>query len=439
MKRILIIAYIFPPSGGAGVQRTTKFVNYLPDYNWLPIVLTVTPSNYGVTDISHMQGLSNKVEIIRSFFFDPIARYSSSVSPIYDVGNFSESSFLKRLENHIKLLLRSIAVKGWVFIEKYFLIPDQAVLWIPFALVAGMLAAWRSNYDIIYATGEPYSSFITARILSKLTGVPYVIDMRDPWTLSTYRKEQRPGWRESIERWMEKQVLAACSACIFANPSMDLYANLFSKWSNKFHYLPNGFDSLDFEGVNPKRFDKFTIIHTGTFLPGYRTADTFLLGLRSLLNIQPELAEQMQVILVGKIGEERHLIAELNLQGVVFQTGYVPHRESMSYLLGADALLLVGGEHSWEETGKIYEYMAAGKPIIALSNPTGAAAQLLNKYSNAMIVDRECVESTKQSLVNLVLKANKSEMNLNDAWIAQYDRKRLTKNLANILNDCILP
>jgi len=239
--------------------------------------------------------------------------------------------------------------------------------------------------------------------------------------------------RQSVEQWQERQVLSGCRAAVFANRASDLYANAFPQWVGKFHYIPNGYDPADFEGVEPKRFEKFTIVHSGTFLPGYRTAHTFLHALRGLLDREPALAERLQVFFVGKLGEERHLVHSLLLSGVVHQTGYVPHRESIAYLKGADLLLLVGGKHQWEETGKVYEYMASGKPILALAHPEGGVADVLHVHPCARIVDRLSVDRTREALQDLLgeragVDAAGSE------HAARFERKRLTGELAGVFD-----
>lgn len=433
-KHALVIAYAFPPCGGAGVQRTAKFVRYLPEFGWMPTVLTVDESCYGVKDNSHANDLPEGVEIIRTPHFDPVARFSRSpAAPRERSKNGSHSSS----GLSFKKALRAVGKGGWLALDKTLLVPDQAVLWCPRAITAGLRAHRRKPFDLIYATGEPYSDYFTASALSRIAGVPFVIDMRDPWTLSPYRNETRKAARQSIERWQERRVLAACRACIFANRSTDLYSEAFPQWAEKFHYIPNGYDSSDFEGVEPERFDRFTIVHSGTFLPGYRTADTFLLAMRELLSSQPALAERLQVIFVGKIGEERNLIHELKLSDVVKQTGYIPHAKSIAYLKGADLLLLVGGHHRWEETGKVYEYFAAGKPILALVNTEGEAARLLREYTVARIVDRESVPET-QDAISEILSGSMISPDADAAvWVARFERKRLTEKLARVFEECI--
>jgi glycosyltransferase involved in cell wall biosynthesis len=434
MRRILIVAYAFPPAGGAGVQRTAKFVKYLPQYGWLPTVLTVSASCHAVKDTSHVDEFSEDIEVIRTAHFDPVARFTrmSVASPSFNNngGHGAEKKPLKKA-------LRALARDGWVAFDKKMLIPDQAVTWCPRAIAAGLEAHLDQRFDLIYATGEPYSDYFTAATLSRLTGAPFVIDMRDPWTLSPYRKAVGSNTRQAIERWQERRILSRCRACIFANPAMELYSKAFPEWADKFHYIPNGYDSADFDGVEPQRFDKFTIVHSGTFLPGYRTANTFLLALKELLTASPGLRDKLQVLFVGKIGEEHKLIKELSLEDVVRQTGYLPHRESLSYLKSADLLLLVGGEHAWEETGKVYEYFATGKPVLALVNRGGAAAQLVRNYPLSHIVDRTNIAEARAVLSEMLLTHRSGNEVLDTSFAAPYERKKMTEQLAHIFDDCI--
>jgi glycosyltransferase involved in cell wall biosynthesis len=155
--------------------------------------------------------------------------------------------------------------------------------------------------------------------------------------------------------------------------------------------------------------------------------------MRRLLDARPELAARVQVKLVGKVGEERKLVAELGLGDVVHQTGYVPHRESIGYLLGADLLLLVGGDHAWEETGKVYEYFAAEKPILGLVHPEGVAAGLVRRYGAGRVLDRGDVDGAAKAVEDAVSGAFPSEGDR--AWAAGFERRELTRRLAAVLDE----
>ena len=435
LKRCLTIAYAFPPCGGAGVQRTAKFVKYLPEFGWQPTVLTVDPSCYGVKDDSHGSDLPTDVEVIRTWHFDPVAKFTCASAPAHtNRNNGNRNGNGSQPKPKVVSALRAIARHAWVGVERNLLIPDQALLWYPRAVAAGLAALRKHKFDLIFATGEPYSAFLIAMTLSRLSKIPFVIDMRDPWTLETYRNEVRTPLRDEAEQWQERKVLEQCAAAVFANRASDLYTNKFPELADRFHYIPNGYDSRDFDQVEPKRFDRFTIIHSGTFLPGYRTADTFLLALRRFVDNRPDLAEKLQVIFVGKIGDEAELLEELRLGAIVRQTGYVPHSEAVAYLKGADLLLLVGGGHRWEETGKIYEYFASGRPVLGLVRPDGAAASLLSDYGRARIVDRESQEQTAAALTELL---EGSLTAVDQSWSERFERKRLTEQLAEVFDSCV--
>jgi glycosyltransferase involved in cell wall biosynthesis len=430
---LLYIAYAYPPCGGAGVQRTAKFVRYLPDFGWRPTVLTVDPSCYGLKDDSNLADTPDGVDVIRTFHVDPLSRLAGSATPAAAPnGGAPPGQPATREARGARSVLRTVAKRGYLTVDEALLVPDPAILWYPRAVAAGVAAHRRRRFDVIFATGEPYSDFLMAASVSRLTGVPFALDMRDPWTLVPYRSETRSALRQRMESWQERRVLAGCRACVFANRASDAYAARFPQWAAKFEYIPNGYDSADFESVDPVRFDRFTIVHNGTFLPGYRTADTFLRAIRRLLDARPDLASRIQVMFVGKIGEERQLVGELGLGEVVRQTGYVPHRESIGYLLGADQLLLVGGNHAWEETGKIYEYFAADKPILGLVHPDGVAAELLRRYGASRVLDRGDVEGTALAIEDAMTAG--SAAGGDRAWAAGFERRELTRRLAAVLD-----
>jgi glycosyltransferase involved in cell wall biosynthesis len=437
VRRLLVIAYYFPPRGGGGVQRIAKFVRYLPEFGWLPTVLTVATTYYGSRniDVSHVADFPDVVEIIRTPRIDPVVQSSPLLSVVDRTK--PNRTYLSGPMNWLKRL-RLFARQERVTSARFH--PKGATQWCFRAVTAGLRAHRRQRFELILATGEPYSDFLVAWMLSRLTRVPFVLDMRDPWTLDPYEEVPSSGLRRLVESWAERRMLLACSACIFANRSIDRYANTFPRWKQKFHYIPNGYDSADLDDVEAKRFDKFTIVHNGTFLPGYRTADTFLLALRDLLNGSPELRQRIQVLFVGRIGQEEKLVHDLSLDDIVQQLGYLPHRRSIEYVKGADLLLLVGGRHRWEETAKVYEYLAAGKPILALLQPDGAAAELLRRHSTARIVDRENVLETSAALAVAVAKgfvAQPTPKSEKVVTTRKWERRNLTEQLAQILDTCL--
>jgi glycosyltransferase involved in cell wall biosynthesis len=428
-RRVLVIAHAFPPCGGAGVQRVAKTVEHLWRSGWQPSVLTVDPSCYGMRDMSH--AVAGVETIVRTRCFDPIAHVTRAPRAT------ARADAPEQRQSWRHRLVRTVARAAWTIADRTLLVPDRFVLWYPVAVQTGIRMHRETPFDAVLATGEPYSAFVIAHALGRRTGVPFVLDMRDPWTLLSYRAERPSRVRAAVERWQEQRALEACAACIFANRAVDAYADHFPQWREKFHYIPNGYDPSDFAGVEPRRFERFTIVHNGTFLPGYRTAVTFLRAVRRLLDEHPELRTRLQVAFVGKIGEERSVAEHLGLQDVVRHVGYRPHRESLSYVAGADLLLLVGGAHQWEETGKIFEYLAAGRPILALVEPSGAAAELLTRAGRqSQVVPRESIDGAVAALRRAINQPRSLECR-QPHWLSEYRRDRLAQRVARVLDSVV--
>jgi len=425
VKHLLFIAFAFPPRGGAGVQRAAKLVQYLPAFGWSTTVLTVAADGSGTPDASHLVRVSNTAEIVRVPCFDPVA---GAVGDATVPGPSPPAGPPGRVP--LKRRLRRVAGRLWSFGERHALIPDRSILWHPRAYAAARRILNGRRVDLICATGEPYSSFLLARRLSKRTGVPFVIDIRDPWTLEPYRDERPTRVRQAIERWQERRVLEDASHCVFATQSLDVYGQAYPALAGKFEYIPNGYDADDFTGVTPRAFDRFTVVHNGSFLPGYRTPDTFLEGVRRLLALQPALRAGLRVLFVGKPGPERGLAQRMGLDDVVESVGYQPHRTSLEFVTGADLLLIVGGRHRWEETGKIYEYLAAGKPVLGVIEPSGAAARLLQRYELGRVADRSSPAEVAQRLSEAVAQGRGTTAPAPPAWIGEFDRRRLVGRMA---------
>lgn len=425
--RALIIAYAFPPCGGAGIQRTVKTVQYLGRQGWAVSVLTVKASCYGIEDASYELG--SPFRVVRTGCFDPVVQFGRQA----DAGPVEGRRSVDR--HDARRRWRRMAARMWMVFERHLLVPDRFILWYPLAVRTALRMYRQSPFDVVYATGEPYSAFLIARRISRSLRLPFVLDMRDPWTLVPYRAEQSGWCRAVLERWQERRVLHACAACIFANSAVDAYAEKYPQFQDKFHRISNGYDPTDFVGVQPRRFDRFTIVHNGTFLPGYRTADTFLNALRQFVDEEPATRTRLQVLLVGKTGAERELSARLGLADVVKHLGYRPHRESLEYVTGADALLLVGGPHRWEETGKIFEYLAAAKPILALVEPEGAAAHLLKRCPVATVVPHDSVQGTLTALRNVLMATRRSHAN--PTWLVDYERQNLAARVEAVLESAV--
>lgn len=359
-EKVLIIAYVFPPSGGPGVQRTSKFVKYLPTFNWEPIVLTGR-QKLQLTDDNLLNDIPLNTKIIRTI-------------------NLAPPESLRQ----VKLWGIFYRLLGWLSV------PDLGVWWAPFALWHGIKILRREPIKVIYATGGPFSALIVGVILKRLFQLPLVLDFRDPWTLNPRRlpRKWHVFWREPVEQLLELMCLKnADKVLCVSQPMVQLFATRFEDAIiQKFGVITNGFDPDDLPhhiepGESAGCADKVNINYIGT-INNYQTFDAFLKGVQILLSRRPELKTKVQCLFVGN----NQPVEQAELDGIVSWSGYVSHPQAIRLMAQADILLLITGGSPHEVTGKLFEYIATGKPILALAPVDGAVAEILGQVKLGKVV-----------------------------------------------------
>lgn len=420
-KKVLIIAYYFPPVGGGGVQRTLKFVKYLPDIGWQPIILTVHEKVYRKTnrvlDKTLLKDIPEEVRVVRT---DPI-----------DLGKISKMIKAPIESNSSKPSIKSLINK----IAGLVIVPDSQMPWIPIAANEGMRLIKKHKIEVIYSTVNPWSDHIIGAVIKRLTGLPWVADYRDAWNLNPYLVHSSKA-RKEIQLFLEKQVIKLADKVIFTTEGTKKdYNRMFG--NGKFVTIQNGFDTDDFISIKPKKFLKFTILYSGSIWP-YRRPYYFISAISSWIKKYPEIRKDIMINFLGILDEEtKSFIRKKNLEDIVSLTGYLSHKESISLLLGADVLLLTingGGESIL--TGKIFEYLASGKPILALIPPLGVAADLLIKEGRGeFIVEPRDVESIENKIMSLYIKYKNGCLPIYPIDnLEVYTRREATKKLSLLFN-----
>jgi glycosyltransferase involved in cell wall biosynthesis len=408
-QRVLIIAYYFPPLGGAGVQRTLKFVKYLPEFGWQPDILTVQGARTGPQDPSLLTEISANLAITRTPALLLPPRWPWRVR-----------SLLNR----------------WVMVV------DEQIGWLPFARAAGKQLLKLRPPQAIYSTSAPYTAHLIARRLQQSSGLPWIADFRDPWFDNISNRFATPAHAALVKR-LEKQVVEAANQIIVVSEPMRtaLLERYPALSPSKVVVIPNGFDPADF--VNPAPVasqGRFLIVHNGSFYARHRTPEAFLQGLRLAIDQNLLPLEKVCVRFVGDAGKALPgLVSALNLETVVETTGYLPHHASLAHLLAADLLLLVVGSGpgaSGIATGKIYEYLAARKPILALAS-SGAAADIIQTAQAGVLVDPDDPSAIAVQLGRLFsqYQAGRLDLSINEAVLVRFDRRQLTGRLAQLLTD----
>lgn len=384
-KKVLIISYYFPPTGGAGTLRVLKFLKFLPIFNWEPFVLTVKNPYTYMKDESLEKEIKN---------FNNI-HYSSAIL----IGNF-----FRRIFHYKPQVSRNYVEKGgllksfWVFIKNIFLFlknlfytvffcPDEYVGWIPFAVIKGKKIIKSKGINVIMTSGPPSSVHIIGLFLKKITGKKWITDFRDLW--NQYYLNYNPynvGIKSKLDKFLEHIVLSNSDKIIVVSDvmKMQLQERFPDVKSEKFSVITNGFDPEDFKDVEPFRYEKkFTILHYGTLFK-WRKPDNFLRALKNLISKNKDFGEDVSIVFMGIFHNDTlECVKKFDLGPYIKIIDYKPYYESLQYLKGADILLLITGELSFNRnmlTMKVFDYIGANKPILTITE-NGALKKLIEEYS----------------------------------------------------------
>lgn len=411
MDKILIIANEFPPMGGAGVQRTTKFVKYLRDFGFEPIVITKEHVG-GLSDSSLLKDIPNGIKVYRLKAYDFVNRTGI-----------------------LKLPMK--------FIGTRILSPDPELFWYYFNRDKVLDIIKKEKIKLIYTTSFPYSSHLLGLYLrKKMNNIRWVVDFRDEWTNNPYLRDSFfKRLRFKAEKKKELEVTSNCDYFITNTPLM---LEGFLKDNEDLHnnstFIPNGYDEEDFCQAIDKRDgqDKFVITYTGS-LYGRRNLDEFLDGLKLAIDENKIDKDRLEIRIVGNIYDKviESYSKAYNLEGIMKSYGYLAHKESIQMLFNSDIILLVIGKGKGSRnfyTGKIFEYIRANRPILAIVPEDGVAADVIRETRTGLVVDTENIEGIKNALVDYYKSWLNNAMvyNADITQIEKYSRKAQTKKLAEI-------
>jgi glycosyltransferase involved in cell wall biosynthesis len=428
--RLLVITYYWPPSGGAGVQRSLKFVKHLPALGVEPTVITVDPAQgaYPVLDHSLAAEIPATVRVIRTGTSEPFGSYKKLTGreqiPYGGFANESKTSVTQQL---------------FKFVRGNLFIPDARRGWNSHALRAvAELLAQGEQFDAVLTSSPPHSSQLIGLELKRRYGFRWLADLRDPWTDIYYRTELN---QTAPARWLdaryERQVLE--QADIVLTTSADTKRLFLGKSAklkdSKFHVLPNGYDESDFQLPSCPPTDALLITHTGTISETYHI-ELLLSAVAECIRRHPDVPLRLRF--VGKVAEgvQRQLV-DNDLLKVTELIPFVPHDESVTYLLRSTVLLMAIPDvaHNFGILpGKVFEYLAANKPIICVG-PTGSDADnLLQECGAGRAWPYDAYEAMLDYLESLIVQWRiNSNLDLPALSHSRYSRRALTKQLVSLL------
>lgn len=432
MKSVLVVAYYFPPSGGPGVQRVLKYIQYLQAYGWKPVVLTVSNGDFPARDESLLARIPSDIHVERTHIYEPYDLYRTFMgakknTPI-DVNVIKKETQKRSVKEQ---------VAEWV--RGTFFIPDARIGWLPTAVPAGLELIRRFNIQAIYSSSPPYTTSLIARSLKRKTGLRWVAGFRDPWTqfLTTPNRWFLPA---AFDRSLEHSVFREADAveCAWEGIIRDAIGKYPDLPRDKFYHIPNGFDSADFPAVDSQPNEKFTITYTGSMY-GRRNPASFFEAIEVLLRDGVLDPDKLHLRFVGRFGAEVHEMFERVSFGKSIEViGYVPHEQSVQYLLQSDALLLIVDEAKESEEivpGKVYEYVGVQRPVIAIAPAHSAIATLLTETGAGKVAHQSDIEGCARIIAAYYRNwlDNPARTSTRNDAIAAYERKSLTGKLAALL------
>ena len=419
-KKVLIITYYWPPSGGSGVQRWLKFVKYLRDFDIEPVIYTVDNPGYAINDKSLINEIPNSIETLRQPIFEP-----NSILNFFGTKTNKESAgFLNPNPNFIGKIIQ--------YIRANYFIPDARKFWIKPSVKFLSNYLEKNPVDVIITTGPPHSLHLIGLHLKKKKDIKWISDFRDPWTeIDYFHKMPLNKKAKKKHHQLEREVLKnSDSVIVVGNTMRDQYL----KETDKVVTISNGFDTSDNKEVSHLDIF-FSITHVGMMNADRNPSDLWKI-LKEICLENPDFKSDLKIRLIGKIAKE--VSHDLNIfdSGITEVVDYVSYAEVKKYQLETQVLLLcINNVPSARGiiTGKIFEYLQAKRPILAIGPEDGDAAEILKNTNSGSIFGFENKQKLKQHILELYKDYKKNQLIVNSENIEQYHRRELTRKLAHLV------
>lgn len=426
MKKVLIITYYWPPSGGSGVQRCLKFAGYLRQFGWEPVILTIKNPDYPVYDYSLIDEIPEFIEVLKVPAWEPYRLYH------FFTGRKKKTN-IGFLSGKTKT---SFAEKASLWIRGNLFIPDGRKYWIKPSVRFLDKYLRENNIDCVFSSGPPHSAHLIAQKISTKHKLPWVADFRDPWTgVYYFNKLMLCDWAIRRHKGMENTVLNSADAIVVVGETMK---KDFQKFTGKrIEVIHNGFDEKDYQSLDYKLDEKFSIAYTGMFFRDQNPPELWE-ALKELIIELPGFREDLHLKFTGKLDAlVLNNIEKAGLSGYLDHTDYVDHFRVPEIQAQSQLLLLCINRvenAGYILTGKVFEYLAAKRPILAICPPDSDIAGIIEDTKSGMIVDFDQKEKLKEDITACYNQYKSGGLQVNSTGTQIYSRFNLTSKLAALLN-----
>ncbi|NRS88153.1 galactitol-specific phosphotransferase system IIB component [Flavobacterium sp. 7E] len=424
-KKILIITYYWPPAGGPGVQRWLKFVKYLPDFNFQPIVYIPENPTYPIIDNDLLNQVSEKAIVLKHKIFEP-----------YQLASFFSKNKTKKISSGIipNQKKQSFLDKVFLWIRGNLFIPDARIFWVKPSVVYLEKYIVDNNIDTIITSGPPHSLHLIGLKLKQKTGVKWFADFRDPWTTIGYHKSLRLSkYAAKKHKQLEKQVMNTADEIIVTSKTTKTEFQAIT--TKPITVITNGYDV---EPVISKALDtKFSLAHIGSFLSD-RNPIILWESIQELLAEIPTFKDDLQIKLIGAISQEvLTTIAQFGLNNYLNNLGYVSHSEAIEHQKKSQVLLLIEIDSRDTKSiipGKLFEYMVSNRPIVAIGPKDSDFSEIITQTNTGVFFEYTEKEKLKKVILEYYNLFLEGKLRSNGVGLQQYSRKNLTKELVKLLN-----
>lgn len=434
MKRVLIITYYWPPSGGSGVQRWLKMSKYLPENGWQPVIYTTENAEYPIVDPSLEKDIVPEAEVIRRPIVEPYTFYKRFLGIKKE--ETVKAGFIEEKEKK----------KGWktdlsLWIRGNLFIPDARCWWVRPSVRYLKEYLKEHPVDAIISTGPPHSMHLIAMKLKKELGIPWIADFRDPWTeIDYYQDLHLSRCADRKHHKLERQVLTQADKVVTVG--WDCARSLGRLGNRNVRVVPNGYDwEIDANQQPAPLSQEFTLTHLGVVTPSRNTPQLWN-ALKELKEENADFGSKLKIRLVGQVDQSvTESLEAAGLKGNTEIIPYIPHDEILQMQQSSQVLLLLINNTPNAKgilTGKLFEYLASDRPILCIGPEDGDAARVIEEAKAGTTVGFDDKEKMKAALKDWFEKYNRQELRaLTSESIRQFSRQSQCKHYVVLLDAII--